>query len=236
MSDTLAVRYVPGAGARLVLSFRGIGAHDGEGRAEEFWGTVSQGGRNHMLFIADRTNGWYNTRGMMRRIEAHIRAVLDAVAPRQVFAIGNSMGAYGACVFSSRFDMDGVIAICPQATLDQRLVEDRRWARYARPVRTFRAPHLADCIRPATRYTILQGARGLERRQAEAIPLAANVRHFLFPGAFHALAEGLKAKGQLRPIVTALLDGENIHAERLIVEAGGRLRRARSQPTLEAAE
>lgn len=225
-SPTLAVRAVRGRGPRLVISFRGTGTARSGGRPEEFWGTISEGGANHLLFVADRTNGWYNHRGMIRAIDAHIAATIEALAPRQIFMIGNSMGGYGACLFAARHPVDAVIAICPQASLDPAVVPDPRYRRLARAVRTFRAPPLGACLRDRTRYWLMNGARGWDRLQAAMVPLRGNLRHFLFPGHFHAVAEMLKARKALRPIVSAILDGADMEAERRIVAEGGRLRRA----------
>lgn len=232
-TDDLAVRFVPGRGQRLVLSFRGLGHKDRTGRPEEFWGSISQGGQNNMLFIADKAQSWYNTRGMMRRISDHIAAVMDRVQPRQTFAIGNSMGAYGACLFSKEHDFDAVVAICPQVSLDQSVMPDQRWVRYARRVRVFRAPPLAECLRDQTRYFILSGGRGLEGHQADGVPIRPNVRHYIFRRMFHAVAENMKAQGQLTPFIDTVLNGENIRAERMLRDAGAHLRTTPLRPAEE---
>jgi predicted esterase YcpF (UPF0227 family) len=221
-SAALAVRYVAGTGEKLVISFRGLGSQrGGGGRTEEFWGSIRQDGRNHLLFIADVAQSWYNTRGMIQRIRDHVSEVIARVKPRQISAIGNSMGGYGAIVFSRFFPFDQVLSICPQATLNQNIVPDRRWARYARAVRAMRAPHVRDCVNPTTRYTVLLGARGLERIQTVQMPTQDNVRVFQMQGYYHAVAEGLKEQGLLRPMVHSFLNAEAFGLERQITAAGG---------------
>lgn len=230
-SDHLAVRYVPGSSRNLVISFRGLGgAKGGAGRVEEFWGSISQGGTNHMLFIADLAQSWYNHRGLMKRIRAYIQQILGRVQPVQVSAIGNSMGGYGAMIFSGFFPFDRVLAICPQATLDQDLVPDQRWARFARRTRVLRAPHVRDCVNPVTRYTVMLGARGLERAQAAQMPSEGNIRVFLMRGYYHAVAEGLKAQGLMRPLIHSFLNGEAFGLEHHIRGAGGILYNPQIQP------
>lgn len=229
LNKKLNVSFVPGTGDQLVLSFRGIGLET-NGRPEEFWATISQNGRNHMMFVADLTQSWFNTRGLMRNVILHIRKVVDLLAPERIFAVGNSMGGYAACVFAKFIPIDGVLAICPQMTLDPALIEDPRWDKYAKPVRNFRAPAIPDCLQDRTRYTFIHGARGYEGFQAAATPIQANLRQFIFRKQFHAVVKSLKEQELLRPIISALLDGKNIHAERLIRSAGGELRDPKWMP------
>ncbi|MEL6476142.1 MAG: hypothetical protein AAFR17_02350 [Pseudomonadota bacterium] len=208
--EDLAITWLPGRGARLVVSFTGIG-HRKTGFAEtetvqqiEFPKIASQEGDNHVAFVTDRTRTWYNTPGQIERIETALRALAARVGARQIVTLGNSMGAYGAILFANRIGAARAIAFAPQFTMDDRLVRDRRWQDLKRHIPRHAVPSLAGAMVGPCRFFVLHGGRGEDGRHWRRFPTGPNIQHYVLPLKTHAVAVQLRHAGKLPGLIDAL--------------------------------
>lgn len=204
----LSVAWLPGSTARLVLVFTSLQRAALHPDKLEFRGVASDHGRNHVLFITDRDRGWYSTPGKRERIEAVVRRFLSEHDIRTVWSMGNSMGGYGAILFSDQLPVSKVVAFVPQILIAGDWTA--KWPSIKDSVECDLTPIIAgsDCV-----FHIVTGDayandqihfNHLRRTLADA----AHVKFVIAPGQGHDVAAWLKKQGQLAPLVSALWAGD----------------------------
>lgn len=91
----------------------------------------------HKIYIRDFRQCWYQD-GLPSISEdiystaQYIKNHIEAIQPKRIYFVGNSMGGYGAILFSSIIDMGEVIAFSPQTFISPYLRlfhRDMRWSR-----------------------------------------------------------------------------------------------------------
>lgn len=226
----LRVLHLPGAGDTLVVAFTGVGQVPGALQTEEFRGSGSAGGRNHVLFVTDRLRSWFTAPGLWEEIAAHVAAVRAAAGARRLVTLGNSMGGFGALQLARHLPLDAAIAFVPQFSMDDRLVPDPRWQGYKRALADPAAATLSGCWERIGAAWILHGSGGHDARHWPRFPTGPAIHHALLPGAGHGAAAELKAKGRLGPFVEAAVAGETARATAELAAAGAVLRRTGTRP------
>ncbi len=113
--DELRLRWMPGNSTSLVVVFSGVQHNVGGLPLDEFVGTASEGARNHVLFVSDVKCSWFSRPQLNTRILDAINTFIDTHQIQDVVAIGNSMGGYGAILFSDRLPFRIVAAFSPHA-------------------------------------------------------------------------------------------------------------------------
>ena len=209
----LAVAWLPGTSTRLVLVFISIRPEALHPDVLEFRGVASDHGNNHVLFINDRERSWYSAPGQRDRIARIVSRFVAAHGISETWAIGNSMGGYGAILFSHQLRISKVVAFVPQLLMTPEVLSLPNWADFVAPIRDGVEPDLVPIIAAADcRFHIVTGDRfdddilhmgHLRKTLADA----SKVRIVVTPGQGHLVARWLKDQGQLAKLVAALWTG-----------------------------
>ncbi len=206
----LAVAWLPGRSTRLVLVFISIRPGALNPDVLEFRGVASDQGRNHVLFINDRERSWYSAPGQRDRIAGIVSRFVASHGISETWAIGNSMGGYGAILFSDRLGISQVVAFVPQLLMTSEVLSLPNWADYLAPIRDGVEPDLVPIIAAADcRFHIVTGDRFDDDilhmgHLRKTLPDTPKVRIVVAPGQSHYIARWLKDQGQLARLVAAL--------------------------------
>jgi len=227
----LRIRYLPGSGSRLVVSFSGVGTRRHQEPPLEFF-RLAHGlardaaqGENHVLFVTDQSRSWMNAPGMAETIAETVADTAARIGASRVIAIGNSMGASAALILASLTKVDAVLALVPQFSVHPEIVpEETRWAFFRNQIAAWPHPQVPDLAGRATDVTVLHGTSPDE--MAHVARFAAMESHFLLPGQDHRLARNLHRQGKLAPIIENTIAGRYVRARDAVRVAGG-LRRAK---------
>ena len=210
----LAVAWLPGSSARLMLVFISIRRGALHPDRLEFWGVASDRGRNHVLFINDRERSWYSRPGQRERIQRIVGRFVAERGIDTIWSIGNSMGGYGAILFSDRLRISKVVAFVPQLLMTPEVLAQPNWADYVAPIRDEVERDLVPIIAAADcRFHIVTGDRFDDDilhmgHLRKTLPDAPQVRIVIVPGQSHYVARWLKEQGQLAKLVAALWAGD----------------------------
>lgn len=207
--DTAMV-WLPGQSDRLIVVFLGIQGKRLRPRRLEFSDIAWDGGCNHVLFVTDRCRSWYSCPGQRNRIAEVINWFAAKHRFGTIWAMGGSMGAHGAILFSDLLPISRVIAFVPQLLMTEAVISKPIWAQ--------NRPNITDAVvrdlvpvlaRAKGRITILYGDEDeddiihLDHLRQE-LPETEHVRIVIAPGQKHKVAPWLKAQGQLACVVKAL--------------------------------
>lgn len=201
--DTLKVTGIEGTGPQCLVSFVGIGhALGGIDQQSEEFRKLSSGGWGPQLFVFDKTRSWGNA------LDPEKLASLTAShrAGRSVTTLGMSMGGFLAAQMSRPLGASRCIALAPQYSVHPEIAPfDTRWTRYSDQIKSWRQPSLMGCFDPGCRYDLIFPDLPVELAHAERFPQAPNIRRFSVPSEIHNVAATLKDRGQLYPLLEALL-------------------------------
>jgi len=210
----LAMVWLPGRSTKLVLVFTSIRREALHPDRLEFRGVASDQGRNHVLFINDRERSWYSVPGLRDRIAEIVRHCVAEHGIEEIWAIGNSMGGYGAILFSDRLRISQVVAFVPQILMTPEMLAQPNWANYVAPIREGVERDLVPIMATADcRFHIVTGDRFADDilqmgHLRNTLPDAPQVRIVIAPGQSHYVARWLKNQGQLASLVSALWAGD----------------------------
>lgn len=216
----LRVDSLSGPSDRLVVAFSSVGHDPDRAPGPEFVASATAQGRP-ALFVSDASRSWANAPDFADALRAGLAAL--PAPPRQMLAIGQSMGAFAALAAATVLDFDAVLAFGPQFSVDPRIMpQETRWARWTQAIATFRHPQAP--VPPGPRITLLHGLID-DAAQALAFPQAKGLDHVLFPDLSHSgLVSHLKARGALAGLIDAAFDADRRRLLRICASAGGRLR------------
>lgn len=146
----------------VVLIFSSLEFRRMEGNALGGETLVRQG--FDVILVKSTRDDWYQ-----RMRESELQVIDRTLAEKRyhlILAYGSSMGAFGALLFSGRFQCDHVLALSPQFRIDQ--PEDTRWVDHA--ARFAWRQSLTDrSFGAACRYTIVFDPHDADRWHAEKI-------------------------------------------------------------------
>lgn len=201
----LRVQYLPGTTASLVVAFSGIGHGFGGLQTQEFVGTASDQGRNHVLFVADRQRSWYTTDGLIDTLVNVVGQTAADIGVATCKTIGNSMGGYGAVRFSRDFPVSAVAAFSPQFSMSKAVVPEDRWDQYLPAINFAAHPPLSECLAERTQYYLIFGGLGrTELKHRDLFPARPGVHPVTLPGAGHNVVQKIKEFGLLDACVQAI--------------------------------
>lgn len=206
----LMVNRLTGTSDRLVLVFTSKRGHGRRLSYIEFPQIAADNGRNHVLFITDVTHSWYGRPGLIPRIERIVNDYIAANRISDVRAIGNSMGGFGAILFSRSLPISHVAAFVPQIAITPEILARPSWDgwRDAVPVAAERTL-VPILIEGRARITLVFGTVDADDTlQRGLVPDAAPVEMVVLPGFGHDLARSLNDRGLLGGLVGAMLDGD----------------------------
>jgi len=224
-TERVRITRLTGHERRLVVSFTGIGKPETRQQDEEFVGYGHQGGRNHVLFVADTLRSWYNAPGIFDEIVDAVVRYREENDIEEVITFGNSMGGHGAVLFASALEAKCALALSAQFSANPKVVpEERRWMDYRSKIDGFTAPALPDTISQSCDYFILHGGGELERPHWSRFPSGPNIHHFLIGKAGHAIGRKLKSMKLMKELTRYAIAGRP-RAFRLALQGGLDIRR-----------
>lgn len=200
-TDLLRVWLYKGQSDRLCVSFNGIGPNTGE-LNYEFANTATQRGRDHALFIADKTRSWLNSPGLIEEIVQWITAFKAETGAQNVMTLGHSMGGFTALAMPKFLPVKVAVALSPQVSVHPDVVgDDPRWMRQRREIREFRLRSVQDMFVDDTAYYIMHGRHPREAPQRDRFPRAKNIHHYVLPNTVHNVPQKLRGAGILEEVV-----------------------------------
>lgn len=207
LSGRLRITSLEGSDPRLVVSFAGVGKPGDPQQVEEFVASGRQGGRNHVLFVADTLRSWYNDPGIRDEIIAAVDAYRREHGIERTVTFGNSMGGYGAVLMAGALGAVGCLALSAQYSADPAVVpEETRWREYRDRIARFTCPPLEDVLSPDCTYFVLHGGGRLERPHWSRFPRSINIHHYLVGRAGHGVGRRLKAAGAMEQVTSHAID------------------------------
>ncbi|OYW58665.1 MAG: hypothetical protein B7Z10_09820 [Rhodobacterales bacterium 32-66-7] len=220
----LHLDYLPGRNPMLVLAFTGVGNRIDPIPAPEAVKLAGWDGENHVLFISDASRSWMNAPGLVETLLEAVARLVQAIQPDRIVAFGNSMGGSAALIYASLARVDSLLAIVPQYSVQSDLVpEERRWWHFREHITDWRFPAVPDLTGRNCQAMILHGGEPREIIHARRFKTGPGTDHYIVPQYGHALAQCLKAKRHLRPLISHVFNGEMAEA-RAVVEAAGGIR------------
>ena len=195
---------------RAIVSFTGIGMRMQSQPVEEFLKTLNTLWPDaSKYFVIDKERSWY---------EHSFTQVVCRLVPLlarydEVVLIGNSMGGFGALLFSGLLpNVRKAIAFVPQFSVAPHITQgnETRFDEYLGRIDDFAIDHACVFPTPDVRRFIVFG-------EAEDAWHVARYREHLGPrdamlliaGAEHGTAALLREKGLLAPLLTDLIDGHD---------------------------
>ncbi|WP_319771960.1 hypothetical protein [Breoghania sp.] len=198
-NEKLHINLLPGKRKTLFVAFTGI-LHGIMGeRPGEFIKSTNNNGEFTSIYISDLSKSWYNGEGIYEYITRTIREIQFEYEIEETILLGNSMGGYGALLFSSEVKASLVISIVPQFSVDPTIIPfDRRWSVYQQKISKYRSGNLNDHISSRCRYFVLAaGEDPIDMQHISMIKNEINITTFIVK-AKHDLAAKLKDSGSLK--------------------------------------
>ncbi|MEO8529622.1 MAG: hypothetical protein ABI459_00215 [Deltaproteobacteria bacterium] len=218
-TDAVSALYVRGSSSTLVVTFSGVGRDPQKPPEVEFLGTASGGGTNHVLAITDLKRTWYSQPEVLDDISRAFDATVARLKPTRIVAVGNSMGGYGAILFSAKFGFEITLAIAPQYSMKEAVVNEGRWSDYRQNFGPKLAESLGESLEKSTATTvILHGLLGPDIRHFEHIVMRPGLHHGLIRRETHGVGFVLKARGRLAPFITSTFAGDISDAKQQLAE------------------
>lgn len=214
--DELEIAWQDGRSDRLMVSFTGIGFKDPPEQFHEFPAMCWRGGQNHVAFITDKNRAWFNRPQLVSRTVETIRKRAAQAGITRITTLGNSMGGYAAILFAHPLGADRAISFVPQFTMDDRVLREKRWQNYKAAMTEFQVPSLAGCMGGPTRFFVLHGGVGRDRKHYLRFPTGPNIDHYIMPLCAHAAATRLNLADRLNPLVAALQEDDDATVARIM--------------------
>jgi hypothetical protein len=188
-----------------IVVFTSIGGNFPATPNEEFL-SFGRSARNvRSYFVTDKNRTWYNAQGLFERAIAVLLENGVMASSRRIL-LGNSMGGFGAILFSTTLGASVVLSFVPQFTLDQsRVPEHGRWGGLLNKIQNIRFIDLSASFNGATSYSIFHGTDPLDMRHVKLFPRYDNIHHYIIYGSRfgHGIAQHLKRHGILGTILNA---------------------------------
>ena len=183
---------------KTVISFSGVGNNPNGKINQEFYNLDKQG--YNVLFVIDKNRSWFN--------DIKVRSITRKIKTEKVFCLGNSMGAFNACMFSTLYPVDAVLAFATQYSVNHNIVPwEHRWDKYVKNIKKWKYKNLE--FSENTRYLIINGEDG-DEKHLSMIPNKDNITKILFKGN-HSIGFQLKKSNNLYPIINNFFKENKVH-------------------------
>jgi hypothetical protein len=186
-TKTLINQYYTGK-KKTVLSFSSIGSGVRFAQNDEFFNLTK---KYNVLFIKDITRSWFNN--------IDIKLIKKNITKKSCYAIGHSMGAFNAIIFSTLHDVRKVIAFSPQFSIHPNITKDTTFMNYALRIKEWRYPKLE--FSKNTDYLLIFGDDAKEKYHASLMPKQKNIKILYIKNCDHKTAQKLKSQKKLYKII-----------------------------------
>jgi hypothetical protein len=170
-----------------VLSFSSIGRGRKYIQQNEFFHLTK---KYNVLFIKDITRSWFNNIDIK-----YIKSFLK----KNNYAIGFSMGAFNAIIFSSLYPIKKLIAFSPQFSINPKISKDDSFLNFAAQIKNWKYDKLKFSNK--TKYLIIFGDSEKEKYHMNLIPKKKNIKILILKNCDHNTAKYLKKKKILERII-----------------------------------
>jgi len=187
LTKTLLNQYFTGK-KKTVLSFSSIGGGIKHIQNEEFFNLTK---KYNVLFIRDITRSWLNN--------VDIKLIKKNIIKKKCFAIGHSMGAFNAIIFSTLHRIKKVIAFSPQFSIHPRITKDTTFRNHALRIKVWKYPKLK--FSKNTNYLLVFGDDSKEKYHASLIPKKKNIKIIFIKNCDHNTAKKLKVQNKLYKLI-----------------------------------
>ena len=170
-----------------ILSFSSIGRGRKYIQKNEFYHLSN---KYNILFIKDITRSWFNNIDVK-----YIKSFLK----KNNYAIGFSMGAFNAIVFSSIFPIKKVIAFSPQFSIYPGISNDESFLNFAAQISDWKYKKLKFSNK--TKYLLIFGDSEKEKYHMNNMPKGRNIKIMVVKNCDHRTAIILKKRGKLKKII-----------------------------------
>ena len=170
-----------------VLSFSSIGRGRRYIQQNEFFYLTK---KYNVLFIKDITRSWFNNIDIK-----YIKSFLK----KNNYAIGFSMGAFNAIIFSTLYPIKKLIAFSPQFSIHPKISEDNSFLNFAAQIKKWKYNKLK--FSKNTKYLLIFGDNNKEKYHMSMMPKQKNIKIIVLKNCDHNTALHLKKKGDLEKII-----------------------------------
>ena len=173
---------------KTVLSFSSIGQGTKYIQNEEFFNLTK---KYNVLFIRDITRSWFNN--------IDVKLIKKNIIQGPCYAIGHSMGAFNAIIFSTLYKVKKVIAFSPQFSIHPKITRDTTFINYALRIKKWK--YLKLKFSKKTNYLLIFGDDSKERYHSSLIPKQKNIKIIYLKKCDHNTAHKLKKAKQLYKLI-----------------------------------
>ena len=170
-----------------ILSFSSIGRGRKYIQKNEFSHLTK---KYNVLFIKDITRSWFNNIDIK-----YIKSFLK----NNNYAIGFSMGAFNAIIFSSIFPIKKLIAFSPQFSIYPEISKDESFLNFAAQIDRWKYKKLKFSNK--TKYLLIFGDTEKEKYHMSKMPKAKNIKIIVIKNCDHRTAIILKKRGKIKKII-----------------------------------
>jgi esterase/lipase len=179
---------------KIVFSFSSIGRGAKYIQTEEFFNLTKL---YNVFFVRDTTRSWFNN--------IDIELIKKNIAKKKIFsAVGYSMGAFNAIIFSSLFKVKKVVAISPQFSIHPKISKDKTFLNYAARIKEWKYPQLK--FSKDTNYLLIFGDSDKEKYHSSLIPVQKNIKIIYIKNSDHETLKRIKRSKKMYKIIYNFLD------------------------------
>ena len=178
-----------------VLSFSSIGRGRKYIQENEFFHLTK---KNNVLFIKDITRSWFNNVDVK-----YIKSFLK----KNNYAIGFSMGAFNAIIFSTLYPIKKLIAFSPQFSINPNITKDDSFLNFAVQIKKWKYDKLK--FSKKTKYLLIFGDSEKEKYHMDLMPKQKNIKIIILKNCDHNTAPYLKKRKKLEKLIDNFFNDKN---------------------------
>jgi len=171
-----------------VISFSSIGRGRKYIQQNEFFNLTK---KYNVMFVKDITRSWFNN--------VDTNYIKSFLKKNNTYAIGHSMGAFNAIIYSTLYPIKKVIAFSPQFSIHPEISKDNTFLNFAASITEWKYKKLKFSNK--TNYLIIFGDSEKEKYHMSMIPKRKNIKLMIIKNCDHNTAPYLKKLNKLYKII-----------------------------------
>jgi hypothetical protein len=162
-----------------VISFSSIGRGRKYIQQNEFFNLTK---KYNVMFVKDITRSWFNN--------VDKNYIKSSLKKKNIYAIGHSMGAFNAIIYSTIYPIKKVIAFSPQFSIHPAISKDNTFLNFAANITKWKYKRLI--FSDKTNYLLIFGDSDKEKYHMSMIPKQKNIKLISIKNCNHNTALHLK--------------------------------------------
>ena len=171
-----------------VISFSSIGRGRKYIQQNEFFNLTK---KYNVMFVKDITRSWFNN--------VDTNYIKSFLKKNNTYAIGHSMGAFNAIIYSTLYPIKKVIAFSPQFSIHPEISKDNTFLNFAASITEWKYKKLKFSNK--TDYLIIFGDSDKEKYHMSMMPKRKNIKLMVIKNCDHNTALHLKKLNKLYKII-----------------------------------